>query len=521
MERYQYVAILGLDGMGIFDRFADTPFMDAFFRDYAVSHEALSLFPTSSGPNWGAVLYGMNPEVHNFTNNSVSVRVATEGSVESIFRTLRKRYPEAYLCSCCNWSVINEGILERDIGIDMFNAPDDDAVCAAVADRVARKPKLLFVHLDTPDEYGHRYDYGSPEHLRSISDTDRRVERMVQAYRDQGMLEDTLFIAITDHGGFEKGHGGYTDGEKQIFFALRGKTVCRTSSFFAQTKDVNAIVRYAFDLPIPAYCPGGYTAQVPKGLMKDVDAPYFYDTPVTGDPIRLGDTPAPTAKDGLFSFFPPERIRTGLFLDGDCQDITGHCAFREQGHIKYYHSAPFGMAGEMGTTGYLVCPDLKLGCAPFAVAAWLKFEKIQTGVNFYCSTKTMLESGPGFSLAFCAAGTLLGIETDDPASYIEHSLDTLEILREGWLHVIYAFDLRQPRVTVYHQFGRRAVIQLPEIFRDASMDGLPFTVGNDGSGLCNTVAHKNCFQLDDLIVFNGPFDDADAKRLALYYRRPC
>ena len=61
---YQRVLIVGIDGMGAFNRFADTPNIDRVFARGAVTHTALAAKPTISTACWTTMLTGAIPEVH-------------------------------------------------------------------------------------------------------------------------------------------------------------------------------------------------------------------------------------------------------------------------------------------------------------------------------------------------------------------------------------------------------------------------------------------------------------------------
>ena len=113
MERiiYKYCAVLGVDGMGRYNEAANTPRLDELFANGATTFDALSMDPTISAENWGAMLLGATPVVHGLTNGWISQNEYTNRDLPSVFTQLRRVYPEAYLASVCNWNPINHGIV--------------------------------------------------------------------------------------------------------------------------------------------------------------------------------------------------------------------------------------------------------------------------------------------------------------------------------------------------------------------------------------------------------------------------
>ena len=101
-RRYAHVAIVGIDGMGTFCKDTPTPCMDEIFKDGAKTYSALSLFPTISAQNWGAMLLGAEPETHGLTNGIVSQREYSNKALPSIFTTMRRAFPDNVLCSVSN-----------------------------------------------------------------------------------------------------------------------------------------------------------------------------------------------------------------------------------------------------------------------------------------------------------------------------------------------------------------------------------------------------------------------------------
>lgn len=512
---YKHAVIVGLDGMGNFNKHADTPNMDRIFADGAVTYDALSLYPTISAQNWGAMLIGTDPDVHGLTNSIVGRELYMNKELPTIFTTVRKAMPDSVLCSISDWDPINHGIVEHDIGVYLDTAENGTATTDKVVACVKeQKPTLLFIQIDDPDGAGHHYGYGTEGHLECINNTDKLVNRIHEAYAEAGILEDTLFIVITDHGGFVRGHGGYTDGEKYIFFALKGKTVKKNDGFFATTKDINAIIRHAFGIDVPEYAPLGYSSQVPAGVFTDCDTEYKTSSAVRFEMPSL-PMPDPEGENGLYSFFPKEDFRLAMFFENDAKDELGKVNFVEHGAVKYYSNGIRGSMGEFGATGFLCSEDFKLANDDFTVAVWLKVDDAPGGECRICGNKTMTASGAGFMVSFANVGTVFSIETEDPGSYQEYMTPFFREVSGGWLHCLYAVSKKDLTVKVYQNFKLKETIQLPEIF-DSSIDALPFTVGEEASHKENT--EKNfIFNMDDLFFFNRAFDENDVRKLAEYY----
>ncbi len=516
-RRYKHLIIAGIDGMGIFCKNTPTPRMDEIFKNSAYTYSALSLFPTISAQNWGAMLIGTEPEVHGLTNGKVSQFEYKNEQFPSIFTSVRRAYPDSVLCSISNWEPINTGIIEHNIGVEFDTADNGASTTDKVVECIrTKKPDLLFIHIDDPDEAGHHFGYGTQGHLDCISNVDSMVGRIYDACVESGIIDDTLFLVITDHGGFRHGHGGYTDTEKYIYFALKGKTVAKNSNFFATTKDVNAIVRYAFGLEIPGFDIDGYSSQVPDGIFNDWDAPYVLPAEGERNDIAPKPQPDPRGEKGLFKFFDEKDVKLAMFFEFNSDDAVKNTEFSEIGHVKYYSGGVRGANAELGATGCLVSDDIKFKNDDFTVCAWLNIDNAPASEAYYCATKTMTDSGAGFALGFTDYAVWLGVETPDPASYEEFQLPYLREVSGGWLHLAVVFRRKVCAIDVYRNFRLKRTFTLPETFADTSMDALPFTVGDDASHRINS-GNDALIHIDDLLIFNKAFGLSDLERLKEYY----
>jgi len=261
---YKRVAILGVDGAGNFFSRTPTPCMDELFANGAVTYEALTAIPTSSGECWGSLLHGVEPELHGLSNKVVRAGPYRSNSLyPSIFRVARQAMPGAALASLCNWSHINGGIIEENLGVYKETADSDADICElTLAYLNAHDPALLFVQFDEVDSVGGQSGFGKEESLKKITEIDALIGKIAAKYREKGYAQDTLFVVCADHGGRGYGHGGESDEEKLIFIGCAGKTVKPGRIWEMNIRDIAAVTAYALELEAPAT----WTARVPEGI---------------------------------------------------------------------------------------------------------------------------------------------------------------------------------------------------------------------------------------------------------------
>ncbi len=292
-RKYSHIIVIGVDGAGAWFKDADTPFFDKIFKDGAVTYGALSSKPTISAECWGSMLIGVGPEIHKLTNNKVSVLPYPLFSKNpTVFRRIRKAYPEAELGSYCDWNPINKGIVEKAIGVNKQTAKDKELtplICDYIKEK---KPDFFFVHFDSVDGAGHGNGYGTQEHLNAINKVDALIGDVYSAIKDAAILEDTLFMVIADHGGTNNGdgkgtHGGWTDEEKYVTFAAIGKDVISGEIKEMNIRDLAAIILYAMGIDLPDFNENGWTAQLPLGLFKDYEGIYRDISHLTGAAPRI------------------------------------------------------------------------------------------------------------------------------------------------------------------------------------------------------------------------------------------
>ena len=161
MERtvYKHTVLVGIDGMGNFNRFCNTPNMDRIFENYAKTYHALSMDPTISAENWASMLLGANPVVHKYTNSNIGRIRNTNEKLPTIFKRIKEKMPESKLASYPAWGAINYGVVEENLEIDRLSQRflPDIPLCDEILKCIETKPNFLFIQFEEVDGAGHEF----------------------------------------------------------------------------------------------------------------------------------------------------------------------------------------------------------------------------------------------------------------------------------------------------------------------------------------------------------------------------
>lgn len=281
---YRHVIVVGVDGAGRFFREADTPSFDRIFRDGSVTYRAYASNPSISAECWGSMLTGVSPKVHGLTNSVVAAEPYPENSpFPTLFKRIHTACPDYVLGCYAEWSPVFFGMCEHSLPVWRETAPDTyltPAICSFIE---LKKPNFLFIQLDSVDGAGHKNGYGSAAYLARLHEVDAMIGRIYEATERAGILDDTLFIVIADHGGTYDGegqpghHGGWTENERLVTFALRGTDIRPGEMGDANVRDLAAIVLYALGIPAPDFAEEGWTSQIPEDLFLEEGIPPYRD----------------------------------------------------------------------------------------------------------------------------------------------------------------------------------------------------------------------------------------------------
>lgn len=230
-EGIEHIIVIGIDGMspnGI--QKSNTPMLDSMIQNGAATMHARSVLPSSSSPNWASMIMGADTEQHGVTSNGwekfdhqLPPVVQTEnGTFPTIFTLFKDQQPESHVGAIYDWDGFGRLFEKSDVDFDIDGDHEYKTAQAAVDYIKSHTPKFTFVHLDHVDHAGHALGHGSPDYYKSVEKADSFIAEIVNATKDAGIFEKTMFIVSADHGGLGFGHGGESLAEMEIPFILYG-----------------------------------------------------------------------------------------------------------------------------------------------------------------------------------------------------------------------------------------------------------------------------------------------------------
>ena len=500
--------LFGVDGGGTFFEQALTPHMDKIFASGAISRRTLTEIPTISAECWGAMLHGVSRTDHQLTNWLVGARpYPVDSPYPSVFRVIREACPDAKMAAFSDWWPINYGIIEDDIDVYKFSARDYALIGPAIEYINNTDFTFIFFQFDSVDGMGHRYEYGSPEHLASITTVDRYIRAIVDAVEARGWGDETLFLVEADHGGLHHSHGGVSDEEKYVTFMAAGQGIQNGEIDGMEVRDTSSVILHALGLKQPE----SWTGRVPGGIFPDV--PTGGARPAGKPRPTSGDNRRPIEEKGAFlTTFASREPKVYLPFDENVPCMAENL----EKHGKFYRVA--GMAGEgmRFDDGWMAmtCPDMREG---FTFATWMRLGAMVQGRNVY-----LLSTRPArFDRGDTAPGALIFIDglylkvsmSDGRGGRFEPLIPLPPDSVGKWFHIIVSLDLKARRVTAWIDFQPCFTVPIPEdVTIDLSADKL--YIAQDATEKLDTHLPAT---LDDYALFARPMTGEDAEALKAYY----
>lgn len=224
------VLLIGIDGCRTDAlKLANTPTIDNLITNGIYSPDALNDDITISGPGWSAILCGVWSNKHLSVDNSF---VGTDyTNYPPLFKHIEDFNANLHTVSICNWSPINDYIVQNYADYKLNVSSDSDVSIEAVNYLTINDPDIMFLHFDDVDHAGHSYGFSpdTSQYITAIESVDDFIAPIIQSIsqRPNYTNEDWLILITTDHGGIGTSHGGNSIQEQKVFVIASGNSIAQ------------------------------------------------------------------------------------------------------------------------------------------------------------------------------------------------------------------------------------------------------------------------------------------------------
>jgi predicted AlkP superfamily pyrophosphatase or phosphodiesterase len=179
------------------------------------------------------------------------------GIFPTIFQLLRNTNPNADIACIYEWDGIKHVVDTLSLNyyqkVPSSNYINETTCQMAEKYIKDKKPDLFAVIFDEPDQRGHRTGHDSDGYYEKVHELDGYIGKIIEATKEAGIYDKTIFVLTGDHGGIDKGHGGKTLMELESPFVISGNKIKKMGEFQESMMqfDVASTIAYAFGLKQP------------------------------------------------------------------------------------------------------------------------------------------------------------------------------------------------------------------------------------------------------------------------------
>lgn len=236
----EHVFVIGYDGFAAHSTFdkavSNMPTYKSLMDEGSWTKFIRTIYPSISAPNWSTMFCGVGPEGHGWIENNDDPNFAPaavrqgENKFPSIVSVLREAKPEAKLGAICEWStilsIIGKDYLDYSDTYEDYDANEKNITEDFIENCVNTKQDFAMCIFDNPDHMGHECGWGSEGYYNALAKLDENLAAIIQATKDAGIYDSTVFVLVSDHGGFaNEGHGGITMDEMETPVVFFGKSI--------------------------------------------------------------------------------------------------------------------------------------------------------------------------------------------------------------------------------------------------------------------------------------------------------
>ena len=211
-------------------------------------------------PSHASMLTGVTPARHRLEWNSVLplahpiypavptlFELARKGGLTTAMVAGKSKFSALATPGTLNWSFV-----------PVQSVIPDEAVADTATTWIRRyAPQVLFVHLPEVDTAGHAEGWGSAAQLRAVTAADGCIGRILEALRARRVLDSTLVLVTSDHGGAGRSHGADDTRSRTIPWIIVGPGIrpgvdlTSDANLEIRTEDTFATICFLLGIPVP------------------------------------------------------------------------------------------------------------------------------------------------------------------------------------------------------------------------------------------------------------------------------
>ena len=221
----KHIVLIGFDGMSSqsLRETGDTlmPFYRSLMARGSYALHKRSVLPSSSACNWASLFMGAGPEQHGYNTwgsrqpDFPSDTLTEHGFFPDFYYQLKQRRPEARVDHFYEWDGIHYVVDTLSVDHDQQFAADKGELTDVIGHLVSDKPLVTTIVFDHPDHEGHGSGWLSADYFAAENLMDSYLKQIYEAVEQAGMLDETLFVLTSDHGGTGRGHGSTSMAEME------------------------------------------------------------------------------------------------------------------------------------------------------------------------------------------------------------------------------------------------------------------------------------------------------------------
>jgi predicted AlkP superfamily pyrophosphatase or phosphodiesterase len=186
-----------------------TPNMHALFEEGTFSFWARTTPHSITLPSHTSMLTGVIPRKHEIEwNKDLPLATPVYPKFPTLFAVARAAgYTTGLAAGKSKFDILaTPGSLTAHWITDSEKAEDVDVAREASSIIRAEKPQVMFVHLPTIDNVGHKIGWGTPQQVKAVEQADRCIGMLLNALLEAGVREQTIILITADHGGAGRTH---------------------------------------------------------------------------------------------------------------------------------------------------------------------------------------------------------------------------------------------------------------------------------------------------------------------------